>query len=211
MTDQTNFKQNKSAVFEKTYQDYLSQLEGLDLSDRGGRLGVDTSKDELLIPFFGTVYRVSSAGVFSPEEQQAGFALSVILFRYILMCPKEIPTDSEWVAYHSFKDAQPLLDYFARETTRPIEDHFTGQLATLEAAGKQLGGTVVTDTAAYDFSMQLNALPRIPLFLRFNDKDDDFPAQCTVLFKSSTDQYLDMESLGILGALFAKILIADPT
>lgn len=66
----------KAAVFEKTYQDYLSlsQLEKLDLSERASRLGIKMLGDELLIPFFGSVYRVSSGGVISPKEQQAGFA-----------------------------------------------------------------------------------------------------------------------------------------
>ncbi len=199
---------NKAAVFKKTYQDYLSQLKGLDLSRTASRLGLKLSGDELLIPFLGTVYRVSHAGVFSPEGQQAGFTESVVMFKYILMCPKEEPLDSEWVAYHSFKDAQPLLDYFVRESTGPIEDCFSGRLTSLEAAGKKRGGSLVTDTAAYDLSMRFEVLSKIPLFLRFNDKDDDFPAQCTILFKSSAERYLDMESLGILGALFSKGLTA---
>ena len=199
---------NKAAVFEKTYQDYLSQLKGLDLLQIASRLGLKLSGDKLLIPFLGTVYRVSSTGVFPPGGQQAGFTQSIVIFKYILMCPEEDLLDSEWVAYHSFKDAQPLLDYFSREATGPIENCFSGRLASLKAAGKKLAGSVVTDTAAYDLSMKFEVLPQIPLFLRFNDIDDDFPAQCTILFKSSAQRYLDMESLGILGALFAKDLIA---
>jgi len=199
---------NKAAVFEKTYQDYLSQLRGLDLSQIASRLGLKLSGDELLIPFLGTVYRVSSTGVFSTGGQQAGFTQSIVMFKYMLMCPEEEPLNPEWVAYHYFKDAQPLLGYFAREITGPIENCFSGRLSLLKAAGKKLGGSVVTDNAAYDLSMKFEVLSKIPLFLRFNDIDDDFPAQCTILFKSSAQRYLDMESLGILGALFSKELIA---
>jgi hypothetical protein len=208
LSDQTNMTQ-KAAVFEKTYQDYLSQLEKLDLSKKASLLGIDVSGDELLIPLFGSVYRVSSAGVISPKGQQADFARSVVFFKYILMCPKDLPGDSAWATYHSFKDAQPLLGYFARETTNPIGKCFTGKLMALEHAGSKLGGSTVTDNASYDLSILFEALPKIPLFLRFNDKDEEFPAQCTMLFKSSVSQYLDMESLGILGALFAKNLIAN--
>ena len=199
---------NKAAVFEKTYQDYLSRLKGLDLSKVSARLGLNRSGDQVLIPFLGTVYRVSSAGVFSPEGQQAGFTQSVVMFKYIMMCPENETLDSQWVAYHSFKDALPLLGYFAREATGPIEDCFSGRVTPLEAAGKKRGGSVVTDTAAYDLSMTFEVLPKIPLFLRFNDMDKDFPAQCTILFKSSAELYLDMESLGMLGTLFTKDLIA---
>ncbi|MCG8634604.1 MAG: DUF3786 domain-containing protein, partial [Desulfobacterales bacterium] len=70
------------------------------------------------------------------------------------------------------------------------------------------GGTIVTDNASYDLSMRFNALSKVPISLRLNDEDEDFPAQCTVLFKFSAERYLDMESLGILGAVFAKNLTA---
>lgn len=198
---------NKAAVFERTYQGYLKQLGTLDLSQRAQKLGLTVSGTELLISFFNSEYRVSSKGVISPLKKQAGFEESIIIFKYLLTCPEVVLENSEWAAYHSFKDAQPLLHYFARETTGPIEKTFSGNLTALENAGKKLGGVIVTDNASYDLSMKFEALSKIPIFLRFNDKDEDFPAQCTVLFKFSAEKYLDMESLGILGAIFAKNLI----
>ena len=208
MTKKTNIN-CKSAVFDKTYQDYLQQLGKLDLSQRAQKLGLTISRTELLISLFNSEYRVSSKGVISPLKKQAGFEESIIIFKYILTCPEVVPEHSEWSAYHSFKDAQPLLHYFARETTGPIEKTFSGNLTALEEAGKKLGGVIVTDNASYDLSMQFDALSKIPVSLRFNDKDEDFPAQCTVLFKFSVEKYLDMESLGILGAIFAKNLIKN--
>jgi len=194
-------------IFNKTYQNYLKQLEGLDLSERGDRLGLEVIGGELSVPLFGIPYRVSSSGVISEKGLQAGFSESVVIFKYILMCPEPLPGGFEWAAYHSFKDAQPLLNFFAREVTAPIEKHFAGRMGNLEEAGKKLGGASVKDAAAFDFSMEFEALSKIPLFLRFNDEDEDFPARCTVLFKSSVEKYLDMESLGILGAMFTKSLI----
>jgi hypothetical protein len=190
----------------ETYRNYLKQLKDIDLSKRMKKLGLEMSDDGLMLSFFGTPFRVSPTGVFLEDGARAGFAESVVFFKYILMCPGDMPNDGVWAAYHSFKDAQPLLHYFAREVTKPIETFFSGKMGNLEAAGKKLGGTLVADKAAFDFSMEFKALPRIPLFLRFNDADEEFPAQCTVLFKSSVERYLDMESLGILGAIFSKRL-----
>jgi hypothetical protein len=208
MTDKINID-SKASVFDKTYKDYLKQLGELDLSQCAQKLGLTISGNELLISLFNSEYRVSSKGVISPLKKQAEFEESIIIFKYILTCPEVVPENSEWAAYHSFKDAQPLLHYFARETTGPIEKIFSGNLTALEEAGKKLGGIIVTDNASYDLSMQFEALSKIPVFLRFNDKDEDFPAQCTVLFKFSVEKYLDMESLGILGTIFAKNLIEN--
>jgi len=208
MTDKTSIN-NKAAVFDKTIQDYLQQLGEIDLSQRALKLGLTISENELLISLFNSEYRVSSKGVIAPLNQQAGFEESIVIFKYVLTCPEVVPENSDWAAYHSFKDAQPLLHYFARETTGPIEKTFSGNLSALEQAGKKLGGVIVTDNASYDLSMQFEALSKIPISLRFNDKDEDFPALCTVLFKFSVEKYLDMESLGILGAIFAKNLIEN--
>jgi len=196
-------------IFDKTYQNYLKQLEGIDLSGRGNSLGLEMTGDELLVPLFGIPYRVSSSGIISKKGLRAGFSESVVLFKYILMCPEILPDHSGWAAYHSFRDAQPLLDFFAREVTTPIEKHFAGRAADLVGAGKKMGGSIMTDRAAFDVSMEFEALSEVPLLLRFNEEDEDFPANCNVLFRSSVEKHLDMESLGILGAVFAKNLVGN--
>ena len=45
---------------------------------------------------------------------------------------------------------------------------------------------------SYDLSMRFDALPKVPLLLLFNDKDDGFPAQCSVLFEKRTEKFSDM-------------------
>jgi len=54
--------------------------------------------------------------------------------------------------------------------------------------------------------MQLDALPRISLLLLYNDCDEEFPAQCTVLFQKHAEFYLDPESLVMTSAGLAKQL-----
>jgi dienelactone hydrolase len=54
--------------------------------------------------------------------------------------------------------------------------------------------------------MRFDALPKIPILLLFNDADDEFPAQCLLLFERRAEKYLDMECLAILGWLLAGYL-----
>jgi len=197
----------KNDVFEKTYNEYLTKLKELDLSEVADKLNLKESGHGVLVSLLGEKYRVSSAGIIDSNGQRAEYEECIVIFKYLLMCPENIPTDIDWVAYHSFKNAQPLLHYFTRETTKPIEEFFSGNLKLLERVIQEIGGVLVKDNASYDLSLQFNVLSRVPLFLRFNDTDEDFPAQCTILFQETVEKYLDMESVGILGALFARKFI----
>ena len=197
----------KNEVFNKTYTEYLTQLENVDFAAVAATLNLRSSGEELQVNLLGDEYRASKAGIVDTEGRRARFEVCIAIFKYLLMCPAEIPEEGEWAAYHSFKDAQPLLHYFSRETTGPIERCFAGRLQELRQACLAIDGGVSKETGAFDLSVQFELLSRIPLFLRFNDADDEFPAQCTILFRESVEHYLDMESLGILGALFARKLV----
>jgi hypothetical protein len=59
---------------------------------------------------------------------------------------------------------------------------------------------------AYQFAARFEALRRVPLLLLFNDDDEDFPAQCTLLFQRRAEKFLDMECLAICGWLLADTL-----
>ena len=60
--------------------------------------------------------------------------------------------------------------------------------------------------SSYDISLTFDFLPRIPVLLRFNDKDSEFPAQCAIMFPQSAETFLDMECMAIGGTLLAGTL-----
>lgn len=194
-------------VFEQTYRGYLRELAALDLPARAGVLGAQAAPGGLVIPFYGTPYRVAAAGIVDAEGRPAPFAVAVVLCRYVLMCPAERPEEGDWRSYREFKDAGPLTVYFANNTNKIIESSFGADPAALERACRRLGGEPYRDDASHDFSMCFSALPRIPVLLRFNFKAEEFPAQCAVLFRRSAETFLDMESLAITGTFLAGGLI----
>lgn len=199
----------KAAIFEKTYRDYLKQISDIDFLSRANMLGAEVSGDALVIPFYGKPYRVSKDSVIDPSEKTANFAVSVVLCKYILECPEKEPISGDWVTYREFKDAGPLVGYFTNNTNKIIETTFAGNTTSLEEAIQSLGGTNFDDGSSYDISKKLDFLPKIPVLLRFNDSDDEFPAQCAILFRRSAEKYLDMESLAIGGTFLAGVLIGN--
>jgi hypothetical protein len=187
----------KSTVFEKTYNKYLSQISDIDLLPRAVRLGAEMAGNALIVPYYRRPFEISSDGVFDDNRKRAGFAISVVLFQYIFSCPAQIPIAGDWVPYREFKDAGPLAGYFISNTNKIIGTTFSGNPEALQQACIRFGGQLLNDDPAWDLSVAFDMLPRIPIRLRFNDKDDEFPAQCSILFRKSAESYIDMESLAI--------------
>jgi hypothetical protein len=118
------------------------------------------------------------------------------------------PLAGNWMSYKDYKDAVPLIQAFNNTVTQPIAETFSGRLAELESAGKKIGGYLPADHYPYDLAMQFDALPTLPVLLLFNDKDEEFAAQCSVLFEKRAEKFLDMECLAMLGVLFVEYLKA---
>ena len=197
----------KSPIFEKTYKDYLTRIAELNLKPLENKLGIQVAGNKAIIPFFGKPYSVCAAGISGPGNKKPHLATCVILCKYLLMCPQSRPQEADWVSFKDFKDAAPLIHSFSATVTNPISKMFSGRPSALEMAGKKIGGYPPTDVFSYDVIIKFDALPKVPLLLLFNDKDDEFPAQCTVLFERRTEQYLDMECVAMVGMLLFSYLL----
>ena len=193
---------NEPSVYEKTYQDYLTQIAKLDLKAMNHKLKIKLEGDEVVVPLFGKPHKVSQRGMTDPSGKQPSLDISVIIFKYLLMCPDASPEEREWVSYRDFKDSGPLTTFFANDVERAIVDFFSGKMSDLEKASKTLGGYPPQIEVTYDLFIQFDALPQVPMLLLFNDEDDEFPAKCSVLFQRRAEKYLDPESLSMLGRLF---------
>ncbi|MBT8329311.1 MAG: DUF3786 domain-containing protein [Desulfofustis sp.] len=197
----------KSAVFEETYRHYLAELGTMDYLARADLLGVEADGEELIIPLYNRTYSVSSTGINAREGAALNDAVRVILAKYVLTCPAQLPPLSgKWMTYREFRGAGPLVSYFTSNTNKSIEQHFSGALMRLEQCCRALGAQI-EDNDSYDLSVSLQALPRIPVVLNFNDADDMFPAACSILYRASAEQFLDMECLAMTGTLLAGLLL----
>ena len=196
----------KSKVFEETYQEYLSQIAKLDFDFIAPTLGAKVDGEAVVIPFFGEPYRISSQGIADSSGKKPHLSIAVILCKYLLMCPLIEPLGGNWMAFKDFKDAAPLVHAFSNSVTRPIAETFSRRISDLEKSAKQMGGYAPNEEFPYDLRMQFDALPKVPLLLLFNDQDDEFPAQCGVLFEKRTEKFIDMECLAMVGMLFFEYL-----
>ena len=196
----------KPSVFKETYQNYLEQIGKIDIDSRAEKLGGRIEKDEMVLPFFGQPYKISSRGITDPSGNQPLMGISVVLCKYLLLCPDTPFLDKECVSYRDFKNTAPLVHSFINHTERPIIQNFSNRIEALAAACKKLGGKDPGLDLNYQLIVKLYPLPKVPMLLLFDDADEEFPAQCKVLFERRAEHYLDPECLAIIGTLLNNFL-----
>jgi hypothetical protein len=198
----------KAPVFDQTYYSYLEKIAVLDLKACKQTLGYEMDGSEAIVPLLGMPYRVSPLGIVDPQGQRPPLGICIAIFKYLLMCPHQAPTDESFCTYKDFKDAAPLVHYFDQNVQSYLSRTFSGRAQALQTACEQAAGLPFDADLAYTLKYKFQGFPSVPLYLLFNDADEDFPAQCTFLFHRSTETYLDMESLAILGGALTQKLEA---
>lgn len=186
---------------------YLNKLKAIDLSRCASILGLDLDGKDLVIPFYDRVYRIASDDIFDTDGRKPTDAVARVLCRYLLDCPPQTLPHGQRMTFRELKGAGPLVSSFATNTHKLITGTFAADVNALELASRQLNGKTIAGYPNYDLFIAFGALPTVSVYLQFNGADDQFPAQCAVLFDQSAEGYLDMQSLFILGTYLAGGLV----
>jgi len=198
----------ESTIFETHYEDYCRQIAKLDFSSIKDTLDIELSGQNAIIPFFDEKYIVSKAGIADEFGNRPSYGVCVILSKYLLLCPAAPVVNKEWSALKDFHKKAHFtnLNVFTSDAEQPIIKIFSGRIGALSDASQKLGGKPCGLNLSYDFSMEFIALPKIKILLVFNDSDGEFPASCSLLFQRQAEDYLDPESLIMVGIAFTQRL-----
>ncbi len=197
---------SKAPVFEKIYQDYLARMAGLDLAAKQDLLGIGVDDQTITIPFFNNTYSASCQNIVDHKGTRPPHSVCVILCQYLLLGPEAPDEGRQLMTYRDFKDAAPYVQGFDNTAQKPVSRAFAGRLAALETGCRHLGGIPTDLGISCDLSYMFEALPRVRIYLIFNDADEDFPADCSLLFEKQAARYLDMECLAMIGMVLAERL-----
>jgi hypothetical protein len=198
--------QPEAPIFQEIYEDYLRQVAACDLSDKADILDVRVDGTNIHLSFFNQPFTITPEKVSDREGNRPYHAVSVILCKYLLLCPRFVNQAVDLVTYKDFKDALPYVLGFKNTAEKPISRHFSGKIDLLKEKCVMLGGTPHATDGSYQLAYRFQALPRVPIYLFFNDLDEDFPAECTLLFEKSASDYLDMECIAMVGMVLAEWL-----
>ena len=194
----------KAPVFDAIIKDYLRQVALIEAKEEiAASLGITAKDDQYRIPFFNRTYTIATDKIVDADGKTATHATSVILCKYLLLCPHRQADDFSLVTYKDFRDAAPFVGGFRNTAEQTTAKCFEGALPKLEKRCLDLGGRAFDTEVSCQLAMKFQALPNIPVILLFNDADEDFSAQATLLFQKNAAAYLDMECLAMIGATLA--------
>lgn len=197
------------STFNEKTERLIDVMAETDMHSRREYLGVELMTGTVRVPFFGTPYQVSSKGVVDADGGIVMPALASVLLTYCTFSPEKRSQACDWISYREFDGAGPLMGYFNENTGKTLERTFVGNIEKLKAAGAAMGGVETTAATSYDLIVEFNALPRIPVQIRFNDAEEGFPAACRLLFRKNAQNYLDLKSLGVIGTFLCGRLITS--
>lgn len=196
----------QALIFKKIYKDYLDQVAAIDCSISTEKLGIRVSGKTIEISFLNQMFTVTPDAITDDNGNKPHHAVCVILCKYLLSCPETLTHSNELATYKDFKDAAPYVQGFRNTAEQPIARHFSGKLKLLETKCIELGGKPYDTDVSCDLAVQFQALPMVPVFLIFNDADEDFSSQCTLLFQRNAETYLDMECVAMVGNMIVYLL-----
>jgi hypothetical protein len=196
-------------VFAEIKEGYLKQIiakwDEIDLP----ALGLERGGDSIEVPFYNRKYVVSAEGIQSGDSHILGHMTYVTISQYLLGPAKPATGPVDWASFKDFPDGAPYGGGFQDVVERKLAKVFSGRLEVLKARCEELGGFHTEQNYSYDLVQCFQALPKVPVLLLFNDAEDMFPAQCSVLFQSDCDGYLDMESVVMVGTSLMVFLTGE--
>ena len=98
----------------------------------------------------------------------------------------------EWLPFEQLKDARAFGPAFQKGNLAPFAATFDGHAGELKQALLQMGGLPLSTG---DVGYQIHVFPCIPMRVLFWDGDEEFPAQCNLLFDRSATDFIHVESI----------------
>jgi hypothetical protein len=173
--------------------DLVSVAEGIGAGMVDGRLNIRCLGMEFDIDSAGGIH---TKGHINPWIQ-------ILLLHYVRTGGRS-PLTGTWVSFDELKGGMIKVQSFKRECEEPLREiidregeHFFDLLGLLY-------GRTVQGQAA-DSAWIIYPLPRVPFLILYWSPDEDYGSTVKILFDSTADEYLDVESLIFLGEGLVKM------
>lgn len=146
--------------------------------------------DRLTVPYFrSTVYIRLSDGVIEPRMDLMD---EMNVYTMLWYSKENARLIGDWVPFEQLRDARAFGPAFRSGNLAPFAATFDGHADKLEQALIAFGGLKLPTG---DVGYQIHVFPCIPMRVLFWDGDEEFPAQCNLLFDRSAVDFIHVESV----------------
>ncbi len=179
------------------------EVSGLDLEKIAPGIGAELRDDALSINCFGTEYIIRQDGEISTEGHINPW-IKILLLHYIRTAGSGQPS-GKWVSFSELKSGMVKASSFKRECEDPLKELFDNHRQLIERMLPSLGGRKVKHEAC-DNAWIVEALPKVSALILYWQGTEEEPSSLKILFDSTADRFLDVESLTFLFEGLVNIL-----
>ena len=183
------------------------EVSRLDFSLCAGGIGAELVDGSMKIRCLGMDFLVGPTGDISTRGYINPW-IKILLLHYIRTGGRGEPA-GRWVSFSELKAGLVKASSFHRDCEEPLRELLDRDLTGTGAVLSRLGAEETVSESA-DHAWRLRALPKVPVLILYWKEEDDLDvtgsSMCRVLFDSSADRFLDVESLIFLIEGLANII-----
>lgn len=201
-----------SSSYERVSKSLEEEAVSLDFEDAAERTGgtyiPDGGEGMIRIIMAGKVYELRKAGLFENGSYCMDAWTKIIIYDYMRR-KGDSPLTGERVTLGHFPRTATHVKAFQASAEKKIAGRFKDDPDELKRRLAEMGGADTAGSIKADYNCHVDILPRVPLYLSFWTADEEFEADCKILFDSSAEEYIDIEYLANLLEKFAEELARE--
>jgi hypothetical protein len=167
-------------------------LELIDFKEIAYDIGAGIKGNSLLLRCMGREFLIDPSG----EITTSGFItpwMKILLLHYIKIGGRA-DSFGRWVSFSELKSGMVKSSSFHRDCEEPLRRMLDSDLQVMKQLLETFGAEESDDFPA-QYAWQISLLPKVPVAVLYWAADDEFDSKLKILFDSTADKFLDVESL----------------
>jgi hypothetical protein len=175
---------------EKTDLESLCRNSGAILSKYSGKSA------SITLDYLGQTYQIQLADMeFTAKSGELLTYRDKLIMLHYLNSAKHNPLGGKLINFKELPEGLVYYPTFIKRTIKPLIENFAPNPSRLLSVSQKLGGKI---SVMGDFSVELNALPYVPIVFIFWQGDEELPTEGNILFDNSISDYLPTEDITVL-------------
>jgi hypothetical protein len=167
-------------------------IRAIDFTEVAPHIGAALMDKSLLLRCMGREFVIDASG----EVTTGGFLtpwMKILLLHYIKTGGRA-DAGGKWVSFSELKSGMVKSSSFTRDCEEPLRELFDGGLQKVQQQLERCGAEKRDDFPT-PHAWHITLLPKIPVIILYWTADNEFASKVKVLFDSTADRFLDVESL----------------
>lgn len=167
----------------------------VDFSKVAAHIGADLRNGTLLLKCMGREFAIDAGGEVTAKGHITPW-IKILLLHYI-KTGGSAELSGKWVSFSELKSGMVKSSSFTRECEEPLREMFDSDTQKAETMLERFGAEEKEGfPASHAWHMVL--LPKMPVIVLYWTAESEFESRVKVLFDSTADRFLDVESIMFL-------------